>query len=61
MKHRPVAMLIFRQTGGGATVGDFNGRWHLPIMDEAIPHILGELNSFSLLITLQDPIILLVR
>ena len=57
MKHRPVALLIFL-TGGGATVGDFNGRWHVPKMDEAIPHRRGELSGFSLLITLHDPIIL---
>ena len=29
-------------------------------MDEAIPHFLGELSGFSLLITLHDPIILQV-
>ena len=58
VKHRPIAMLIFRLTGGGATVGDFNRRWQVPITDEAIPHSRGELSEFSLLITLQDPIIL---
>ena len=25
VKHRPVAMLIFHLTGGGVTVGEFNG------------------------------------
>ena len=58
VKHRPVALLIFRLTGGGGTVGDFNGRWQVPITDEAIPHSRGELSGFSLLITLHDPIIL---
>ena len=60
VKHRPVALLIFHLTGGGATVRDFNGRWQGPITDEAIPHSRGELSGLYMLITLHDLIILQV-
>ena len=60
VKHRPVAVLIYRLTGGRARFGDSNGVRIPPITDEAIPHVRGELSGFATLIPLHDPVTLLV-
>ena len=60
VKHRAVVVLIYRLTGGRARFGDSNGVRIPPIMDEAIPHVLGELRGFATLIPLHDPVFLLV-
>jgi len=57
VKHRTVAVLISRETGGGAAVGDFDRRWQVPITNEAIVHLLGELRRFAMLVSLHDPVI----
>ena len=60
VKHRPVSVLIDRVTGVRASLSDSNGIRKAPIMDEAIPHIRGELSGFATLIPLHDPVTLLV-
>ena len=56
VKHRPVTVLIYRVTGGRATLGDSYGVRSFPITDEAIPHLSGELSGFTTLISLHDPV-----
>ena len=58
VKHRPVAVLIYRLTGGRARFGDSNGVRIPPITDEVIPHLRGELRGFVTLIPLDDPVTL---
>ena len=49
VKHQPVAMPIYRLTGGRARFSDSNGVRIPPITGEAIPHLLGELRWFAML------------
>ena len=58
VKHRPVTVLIYRVTGGRATLGDSYGVRSFPITDEAIPHLSGELSGFTSLIPVHDPLTL---
>ena len=54
VKYRPVAVLIYRLTGGRARFGESNGIRIPPITDDAIPYLLGELRGFATLIPLHD-------
>ena len=58
MLHRPVAVLIYRVTGGGARLGDSHGIRIPPVTDEAIPHVRGDGCGFAPLIALHDPVTL---
>ena len=58
MLHRPMAVLIYQVTGGGARLGDSHGIRIPPITDEAIPHVRGDGCGFAPLIALHDPVTL---